>query len=277
MKSDSAGETRIHGIPVVVSIAGSDPSAGAGIQADLKTFAALGVYGMSVVSMLTAQNYREVQVIEPVSAVMLEAQFRSIFDAYQVAAVKIGMVGDLNISSLLGKLLEEYRPEHVVLDPVIRSSSGGALSRTAHPPCMLFEPLLPWIKLITPNVQEAASLLGCPPPKEESEMELLLLELERLGCQAVLLKGGHGCDPQYCHDRLRTDNQTFTFKHARIDTEHLHGTGCTLSSAIASFLAKGNSLIESVKKAIEFTQQAITLSYRIGIAPTNGPLNHFLV
>lgn len=259
----------------MVSIAGSDPSAGAGIQADLKTFAALGVYGMSIISMLTAQNYREVRLIEPVSPAMFDAQFRSVFDAYPVAAVKIGMIGDTRIIEQLALLLEEYRPPHVVFDPVLRSSSGGTLSSTDCSPQALFAPLLPWVELLTPNIPEAAALVGRPLTNQILESGALLTELSDLGCRAVLLKGGHGYDPDYCHDLLRLDNETHTFRHARINSPHLHGTGCTLSSAIASFLAKGAPLIASVEQAIAFTQMAIQSADRIGIAPVNGPLNHF--
>lgn len=262
---------------IVVSIAGSDPSAGAGIQADLKTFAALGVYGMSIISMLTAQNYRSVSAIEAVSPAMFETQFRSVFDAYPVAAVKIGMVGDVRIIEQLARLLEEYRPPHVVFDPVLRSTSGGTLSSTDAPPQTLFAPLLPWVELLTPNLPEAAALLGRTLPTHLTEAEALLTRLSQLGCRAVLLKGGHGTDPDYCHDLLRIDNETLKFRHARINTPHLHGTGCTLSSAIASFLAKGVPLNAAVERAIAFTQRAIQSADRIGIAPVNGPLNHFNV
>lgn len=271
----SNNEANQQAMPVVVSIAGSDPSAGAGIQADLKTFAALGVYGMSIISMLTAQNFRTVSAIEAVSPTMFEAQFRSVFDAYPIAAIKIGMVGDVRIIGQLTRLLEEYRPAHVVLDPVLRSTSGGTLSSTECSPLALFAPLLPWVELLTPNIPEAAALLGRPQPTQLLESEALLTELSELGCRAVLLKGGHDSDPHYCHDLLRLDNETHEFRHARINSSHLHGTGCTLSSAITGFLAKGEPLNEAVVRAIAFTQMAIQSADRIGIAPVNGPLNHF--
>lgn len=262
-------------IPIVVSIAGSDPSAGAGIQADLKTFAALGVYGMSIISMLTAQNYRSVCAIEPVSAAMFDAQFRSIFDAYAVAGIKIGMIGDARIVEQLVRLLEEYRPQHIVFDPVLRSSVGATLSDAAQVPHALFAPLLPWIDLLTPNIPEAAALLGRETPKNEDEEAALLPDLGKMGCRAVLLKGGHGSDPAYCHDRLLSGNGIHVFRHARITTPHLHGTGCTLSSAIAGFLAKGLPLPEAVEQAIAFTVRSIQGAERIAISSMNGPLNHF--
>lgn len=262
-------------IPIVVSIAGSDPSAGAGIQADLKTFAALGVYGMSIISMLTAQNYRCVRAIEPVSAVMFDAQFRSVFDAYTVTAIKIGMIGDARIIEQLVRLLEEYRPQLIVFDPVLRSSVGATLSDTAQDPHTLFAPLLPWIDVLTPNIPEAAALLGRDIPISDAEEAALLPDLGKLGCRAVLLKGGHGIDPAYCHDRLLNGNEIHAFRHSRITTPHLHGTGCTLSSAIASFLAKGLQLPEAVERAISFTLKSIQGADRIAISSINGPLNHF--
>lgn len=225
--------------------------------------------------MLTAQNYRSVRAIEPVSAAMFEAQFRSIFDAYPVASIKIGMIGDARIVEQLAGLLEEYRPQQIVFDPVLRSSVGATLSDAAQDPHKLFAPLLPWIDVLTPNISEAAALLGRAIPTCDAEEAALLPDLGKLGCRAVLLKGGHGTDPTYCHDRLLSGNEIQVFKHPRIKTPHLHGTGCTLSSAIASFLAKDLPLPEAVEQAITFTQNSIQGADRVAISSINGPLNHF--
>lgn len=260
--------------PIVVSIAGSDPSAGAGIQADLKTFAALNVYGMSIISILTAQNYREVSALEAVSPQMFEAQFRSIFDAYPVAAVKIGMIGDARIIERLATLLQQYQPENVVFDPVMRSSSGAELTASEFSARDLLAPLFPFVDLLTPNIPEACALLGRSLPSDGA-LESLSAALDQLQIKSILLKGGHGSNPDICTDVLRSADKETSYCHPRIHTPHLHGTGCTLSSAIASFLARDFKLEQAVEHAIAFTHQTIIHSGRMRIAPFNGPLCHF--
>lgn len=249
-------------IPKVLSIAGSDPSGGAGIQADLKTFAAFDVYGMAVLSALTAQNTKGVQGVYPVPAEFLEMQLHSIFADVPPAALKIGMVGDVHSITTLAALLNRYDARHIVLDPVMVSSSGDTLiSDEAIDALKTY--LIPLADVITPNIHEA-EILG------SDNVEDLL----KLGAKAVLLKGGHA-DGDTVVDVLASAGGIEHFEAPRIDTKNTHGTGCTLSAAIAAGLAKGLDLPGAVAEAKSYITGALQHADALDVGSGSGPVHHF--
>lgn len=249
-------------IAKVLTIAGSDPSGGAGIQADLKTFSALGCYGMAAITGLTAQNTTGVQGLYPVKADFLELQLRSIFDDVPPAAVKIGMVGDAHSITTLAALLNAYNVRNIVLDPVMVATSGDRLiSDEAIDAVRSY--LVPLADVITPNRAEAA-ILGSEDP----------VELLKLGARAVLLKGGADTG-ESCIDVLATRNGVEAFEAPRCDTQNTHGTGCTLSAAIAAGLAKGLDLPTAVGEAKSYVTAAIEHADILGVGHGRGPVHHF--
>ena len=256
-------------IPNVLTIAGSDPSGGAGIQADLKTFAALGCYGMSVITALTAQNTQGVHGIEPVSPQFVLNQIASIFDDIRVDAVKIGMVADPDVIAVIADALEKYAPRHVVLDPVMVATSGDALISSDAVEALKTQ-LIPLVDVITPNIPEAQKLLR----KAVLDMEGTAKDLLSLGCDAALLKGGHGSNA-VCTDVLATHERVYSYEAPRIDTENTHGTGCTLASAVAAYLAHGLSLDEAVGKAKDYITGAIKHADALDVGHGHGPVHHF--
>lgn len=248
--------------PKVLTIAGSDPSGGAGIQADLKTFSALGCYGMSVITALTAQNTTGVQGIYPVSADFLELQLRSVFDDVPPDAVKIGMVGDVEGIKVLVKIIKEYEPKNLVLDPVMVASSGDALIGKDAIDLMKTE-LIPLMDLITPNKEEAFNL-GCETSKD----------LAKLGSKASLLTGGDSKEPSAV-DVLATSMGAKAFDGRRVRTQNTHGSGCTLSAAIAAYLARGLSLQKAVGEAKSYITLAIQQADSLNVGAGAGPVHHF--
>ena len=253
----------------VLTIAGSDSCGGAGIQADLKTMSALGVYGMSVITAVTAQNTLGVQNVQEISLELIEAQIRSIFNDIQVDAVKIGMVSNPEIIKLIKKLLLEYKAKNIVLDPVMVSKSGYFL---------LKEEAQEWLKnlisitdIVTPNIPEAEILSGMK-IENEKDMKEAALKIKALGAKNVLVKGGHRCND--ANDILLFGQDFITLKGERIFTNNTHGTGCTLSSSIASFLSKGFNLKDSVMLSKEYITKAIENSFPIGHGV--GPVGHFI-
>lgn len=261
-------------VPTALTIAGSDPSGGAGIQADLKTFSALGVYGMSVVTALTAQNTNGVQASFAIPPAFITAQLESIFEVMHVGAVKIGMLANTEIIQVVADALTKHQPRHVVLDPVMISKSGHALLAPEAIE-ILRTKLLPLASLITPNLPEAAVLLDTVKPTCEAEMQEAAYALQSLGARNVLIKGGH-LSSQNVPDLLAV-SKLHTFTAARITTQHTHGTGCTLSSAIAAYLARGHSLPEAVRKAKEYVYAAIQNNKELQHIHTGavGPIHHF--
>lgn len=223
-------------IPNILSIAGTDPTGGAGIQADLKTFGALGTYGMAVVTAIVAQNTRAVTQVAAQPPALVAAQLDAVFDDVRVDAVKIGMVADADIATVIVERLARHRPPFVVFDPVMAASTKGALMNESQLDDIR-RLLLPRVTLLTPNLREAGRLLGQPAPVDEAGMRACLPALHALGVKNVLLKGGH-LDGGEAVDLLSTPDGVVRLASPRIETRHGHGTGCTLSSAIAALWAR---------------------------------------
>jgi hydroxymethylpyrimidine/phosphomethylpyrimidine kinase len=260
-------------IPVALTIAGSDSSGGAGIQADLKTFAALGVYGASVITALTAQNTRGVTGIHQVPAEFVTAQMDAVFTDLDVRAVKIGMVAQLAAIDAIVAGLARWSPGHVVLDPVMVATSGARLL-AAEAVAALRTRLIPRASLITPNLPEAAALLDEPVAVDEAGIESQGRRLLAMGCPAVLIKGGHGQGAESI-DYLIRANGTLALAAPRIATRNTHGTGCSLSSAIAAFLARGEDTETAVRNAKAWVNAAIAAADRLGVGHGHGPIHHF--
>lgn len=260
-------------IPVALTIAGSDSSGGAGIQADLKTFAALGVYGASVITALTAQNTSGVSGIHPVPADFVTAQLDAVFGDLDVRAVKIGMAAQLATIEAIAAALTRWSPRHVVLDPVMVATSGDRLLPTESI-AALRSKLIPRASLITPNLPEAAALLEEPVAAGEAAIESQGRRLMAMGCPAVLIKGGHG-EGSESIDYLFTGNGVIALSAPRIATKNTHGTGCSLSSAIAAGLAKGEDLETAVRHAKAWVSAAIAAADRLGVGHGHGPIHHF--
>jgi len=259
--------------PVALTIAGSDSGGGAGIQADLKAMASFGVYGTSVLTAVTAQNTVAVTAVQEIGPGVVEAQIAAVLDDFDVKAVKVGMLASSRIVRAVAKGLAEYRGT-VVLDPVMVAKSGDSLLRD-DAVAALADELLPQATILTPNLPEAARLLAREPadaiPERTEQGEALL----RLGPSAVLMKGGHAAGPE-CHDVLvMRGAQPQVFTSARIDTRHTHGTGCTLSSAIAASLARGHPLPAAVEAAHTYLHHAIRAADRLDLGSGHGPVHHF--
>ncbi|MET0706490.1 MAG: bifunctional hydroxymethylpyrimidine kinase/phosphomethylpyrimidine kinase [Tardiphaga sp.] len=259
--------------PIALTIAGSDSSGGAGIQADLKTFAACGVYGASVITALTAQNTRGVTGVHPVPAEFVTAQLDAVFDDLAVGAVKIGMVAQRDVIAAIVTGLTRWKPKHVVLDPVMVATSGD---RLLLPDAIeaLRSTLVPLADIITPNLPEAAALLDEAIATSEAEIEAQGRRLLALGCRAVLIKGGHGHGTESI-DYLVTQARVVALPALRVATQNTHGTGCTLSSAIAAALAKGDDMETAVRFAKAYVTAAIAAANRFAVGHGHGPVHHF--
>jgi hydroxymethylpyrimidine/phosphomethylpyrimidine kinase len=259
--------------PVALTIAGSDSSGGAGIQADLKSFAALGVYGASVITALTAQNTKGVTGIHQIPSDFVTAQIDAVFSDLDIGAVKTGMVADLQVIGAIAAGLAKWRPRPVVVDPVMVATSGDRLL-AADAVDALRKLLIPRALVITPNLPEAAALVGASPARNEKEMEIQARELLALGARNVLIKGGHGTSDESV-DLLIGQGDVVRLSAKRIETKNLHGTGCTLSSAIAAGLAKGLDLKEACRHAKAYVTGAIAAAAMLKIGHGHGPLHHF--
>jgi hydroxymethylpyrimidine/phosphomethylpyrimidine kinase len=260
-------------MPIALTIAGSDSSAGAGIQADLKTFAAFGVYGASVITALTAQNTNGVSGIHLVPADFVTAQIDAVFSDLEVKAVKIGMVAQLATIDAIVAGLKRWSPAHVVLDPVMVATSGDRLL-AADAVERLRTELIPLASLLTPNLPEAAVLLDEEVAASEAAIEGQGKRLLELGCRAVLIKGGHGQGSEST-DYLFGGNGIIPLSAPRIATKNTHGTGCSLSSAIAAGLAKGDDMETAVRHAKAWVSAAIAAADRLGVGHGHGPIHHF--
>ncbi|MBS0531778.1 MAG: bifunctional hydroxymethylpyrimidine kinase/phosphomethylpyrimidine kinase [Proteobacteria bacterium] len=260
-------------IPIALTIAGSDSSGGAGIQADLKTFAALGVYGASVITALTAQNTRGVTGIHPVPADFVTAQIDAVFGDLDIKAVKIGMVAEVAVIEAIVSALARWSPAHVVLDPVMVATSGDRLL-AADAVEALRHKLIPRAQLITPNLPEAAALLDEPIAESESDIARQGQRLLALGCAGVLIKGGHGQGAESI-DYLVTRDGVKPLAAPRIATTNTHGTGCSLSSAVAAGLAKGDNMDTAVRSAKAYITAAIAAADRLDVGHGHGPIHHF--
>jgi hydroxymethylpyrimidine/phosphomethylpyrimidine kinase len=259
--------------PIAVTIAGSDSGAGAGIQADLKTFAALGVYGATVITALTAQNTRGVAAIHDVPAAFVGAQIDAVFSDLAVGAVKIGMLARASVVAAVAAGLERWSAANVVLDPVILASSGERLLALDAIEALRRD-LIPRARVVTPNLPEAAALLDAKPAESEDEIEAQAKRILALGAKAVLIKGGHGSGAEST-DLLFDGGAVIRYSARRIATRNTHGTGCTLSSAIAAGLAKGHDLATAVSEAKDFVTAAIAAADRLAVGRGHGPLHHF--
>jgi len=259
--------------PVALTIAGSDPSGGAGIQADLKTFAAFGVYGASVITALTAQNTRGVFGVFDVPSDIVTSQIDVIFDDLGVGAVKIGMLGRLAVVEAVVAALKRRPPMPVVLDPVMVATSGDPLL-VADAVEALRTKLIPLASLITPNLPEAAALLNEPVTYDEAGIEKQGRQLLAMGCPAVLIKGGHGQGAESI-DYLIDARRTVRLPAPRVTTANTHGTGCSLSSAIAAGLAKGDELETAVRTGKAWISAAIAAADRFSVGHGHGPVHHF--
>lgn len=260
-------------LPVALTIAGSDSSGGAGIQADLKTFAAFGVYGASAITALTAQNTRGVRGIHPVPPAFVTAQIDAVFDDLDVKAVKIGMLAKRATIEALAASLSRWKPGFIVLDPVMVATSGDRLLST-DAVSVLRERLIPKATLITPNLPEAAALLGEAVASDEATIRSQGKKLLATGARAVLIKGGHGQGAESI-DYLLIGSSVIALPAPRIATVNTHGTGCSLSSAIAAGLAKGEALEQAVRAAKTWISAAIAAADGLGIGHGHGPIHHF--
>jgi len=258
---------------IAVTIAGSDSGGGAGIQADLKTFSARGVYGASVLTALTAQNTLGVTAIHDVPADFVAAEIDAVFSDLAVNAVKIGMLSQPAVIAAVAAGLDRYHQANVVLDPVMVAASGDPLI-VAAAVAVLRDLLLPRARLITPNLPEAARLLGEPVAAGRAAVERQAARLIERGARGVLIKGGHGGGPESA-DFLLTPAGERWFTAPRIATKNTHGTGCTLSSAIAAELAKGAELEAAVASAKDFVTAAIARADELAIGRGRGPVHHF--
>jgi hydroxymethylpyrimidine/phosphomethylpyrimidine kinase len=259
--------------PIAVTIAGSDSGGGAGIQADLKTFSALGVYGASVITALTAQNTRGVAAIHEVPPAFVAQQIDAVFSDLAVGAVKIGMLANAATIEAVAAGLDRYEQRNVVLDPVMIAASGD---RLIAPEAIetLRRVLVPRALVITPNLPEAAALLDCDVASSEADMRRQAERLRAAGARAVLIKGGHGKGPESV-DMFVDEAAELRLPAPRIATANTHGTGCTLSAGIAAGLAKGVVLAQAVADAKAYVTLAIAAADRLAIGAGHGPVHHF--
>lgn len=258
--------------PRVLSIAGSDSGGGAGIQADLKTIAALGCYGMTAITALTAQNTQGVRAIHAVPLQMLADQIDAVVEDIGVDAVKIGMLHSAETVRTVAAAIERHALRSIVLDPVMIATSGAVLiDREAV--SVLVRDLFPKALVVTPNLDEASLLVGRP-LDSEAAMEAAALQLLGMGAQAVLLKGGHLAGETVSDLLVTRGGQAHWMRAARIPTPNTHGTGCTLSSAIASHLALGSPLAQAVELAREYVRGALQAGAEVRTGAGSGPLNH---
>jgi hydroxymethylpyrimidine/phosphomethylpyrimidine kinase len=258
---------------IAVTIAGSDSGGGAGIQADLKTFSALGVYGASVIAALTAQNTRGVTGIHDVPPSFVTAQIDAVFSDLAVNAVKIGMLSHPDVIAAVADGLDKYKQKKVVLDPVMVAASGDRLL-APEAIDVLRTVLIPKAMVITPNLPEAAALLETAMAQTESEMQEQGEKLLALGAKTVLMKGGHAPGAESV-DLLIEPTAVARLVAERIDTRNTHGTGCTLSSAVAAGLAKGLPLAQAVRDGKAYITAAIKASDQLKIGHGHGPVHHF--
>jgi hydroxymethylpyrimidine/phosphomethylpyrimidine kinase len=274
---------------IALTIAGSDSGGGAGIQADIKTFSAMGVYAASVIAAVTAQNTRGVSAIHDIPPDIVAAQIDAVFSDLAVGAVKIGMLSQTATIRVVADALARHRAQNVVLDPVMVASTGARLI-AEDAIAALRETLLPQARVVTPNLPEAAALLDCAVAATEAEMQAQAERLLALGPGAVLIKGGHGSgaesvDLLLCRgeaylasavaDARLAPTHITRFAAPRIATRHTHGTGCTLSSAIAAGLAKGLPLAEAVRLAKAYVTAAIAAADTLAVGHGIGPVHHF--
>lgn len=255
-----------------LTIAGSDSCGGAGVQADIKTMTALGVYAASVITSVTSQNTKGVYAVEPIRAEAVESQMDAVFDDIVVDAVKIGMLGNAGIVKAVASCLSKYKPHNIVLDPVMVSTSGHALIDN-EAISELVGRLLPMATLVTPNIPEAEWLSGIN-INNADDIDRAAMAISKLGCRAILIKGGH-LEGTEKTDRLYVSGKLVaTYRNRSLETRNTHGTGCTLSSAIAALLARGETLTAAVRHAVEYLHGAISKGKGINQGAGHGPVCH---
>ncbi|MEN9889675.1 MAG: bifunctional hydroxymethylpyrimidine kinase/phosphomethylpyrimidine kinase [Pseudomonadota bacterium] len=264
--------TLTHRYPRVLSIAGSDSGGGAGIQADLKAFAALGCYGMTAITALTAQNTTGVRAIHAVPPSMLRDQIDAVVEDIGVDAVKIGMLHAPDIVQVVAEAVDRHQLTQVVLDPVMIATSGAVLIENAAVQALV-QQLFPRALLITPNLDEAGFLVGRS-LHNQSDMQEAAAQLLAMGARAVLLKGGHLAGEQVCDLFAAQSGESFWLRAPRIASANTHGTGCTLSSAIAAHLALGQDLKTALHSAHAYVRQALQAGAQVRTGAGSGPLNH---
>jgi hydroxymethylpyrimidine/phosphomethylpyrimidine kinase len=257
----------------VLSIAGSDPSGGAGIQADLKAVSARGCYGMAALTALTAQNTTGVSAVLPLDPAFVAEQIRMVFADVRVDAVKIGMIANAGIAHAVAEALKPHRGIPIVLDPVMIAKGGASLLDPDAVEILKTE-LLPLATLLTPNLPEAAALLGDPEASDRRIMESQAVRLTALGPRAVLVKGGH-LDGDGSPDILVAEGHVTWFEAKRIETRNTHGTGCSLSSALAAEVAKGADLRQAVMEAKAWLAEAVRRASALTVGSGHGPVHHF--
>jgi hydroxymethylpyrimidine/phosphomethylpyrimidine kinase len=256
-----------------LSIAGSDPSGGAGIQADLKVFSAHNIYGMAAITALTAQNTTGVSAIKTLSADFVAEQIKVVFADIRVDAVKIGMIANTEIAEAVASTLDEVQAKNIVLDPVMFAKGGAPLLAEEAMGCMR-DVLVPLADILTPNLPEAAALLGGPEARNREDMLCQAKALLRLGAGNIYLKGGHFTSDE-SPDLLLTSTSEHWLESKRIYTKNTHGTGCSLSASIAANKAGGVSEIDAAKAAKRYITKAIAGANRLQVGNGHGPICHF--
>lgn len=259
--------------PTVLTVAGSDSSGGAGIQADLKTLSALGVYGASVITAITAQNTLGVRGIQPVSPEIIRAQMEAVFDDITIDAVKTGMLHSKEAVNILAEIIDRYSPRYIITDPVMISTSGSILMEQ-HAITAVIEKLFPRATLVTPNISEAEHLSGIT-IGSVTDMEKAAMKLLSMGCKAVLMKGGHLKSDKMTDILFDSENEPLFLSNPTVSSRNTHGTGCTLSSAIAAYLALGNGIRDAVSLAKNYISNALNAGVDVQTGHGHGPMNHF--
>lgn len=260
--------------PIVLTIAGSDSGGGAGIQADIKAISATGSYACSAITAITAQNTLGVSAIFPIPLEHIEKQLDAIFTDLNVVTVKVGMLADCDTIKLVAQKIKQYTPSFLVVDPVMVATSGDLLLKASSIDTLKSE-LLHLADLITPNLPEAAALTGFAVPTDDITMKTMIDKLRQLNVKTVLLKGGHLEEDKNSTDYLIFSDHLEVLSSPRIHTRNTHGTGCTLSSAIASYLAQGNDLLHAVQLGKKYISHAIEYADELQIGSGHGPVNHF--
>ncbi len=266
-------ENAAQSLPIALTIAGSDSSGGAGIQADLKTFTVLGVYGASVVTALTAQSTRGVDAVLAVPPSFVAQQIATVAGDLQVSAVKTGMLNDLETVRAVVEALKRHGLRPLVVDPVMVATSGDLLLHDSAVAAVRGE-LAPLATLLTPNLHEAARLLDCAPATDEAGMAAQARALLELGCKAVVVKGGHGAGAEAVDIFIERGGDPVRLALPRIDTSNTHGTGCTFSAAVTAYLARGETLATAVAAAKVFVHGALEAGAALRIGAGCGPVDH---
>lgn len=258
----------------VLSIAGSDSCGGAGVQADIKTISALGLYACSCITAITAQNTQEVKAVQATNADILSSQIDAVLEDFEIKAIKTGMIyTPENVLAIKESLMKNQYKNPLVLDPVLIATSGGKLAKEELLPCMERE-LFPIATLITPNLKEAEAIVGFKVEDSEGMQRAGAYIIEQFGAKNVLIKGGHLNGNEMIDVLVKEDGDVKMFSNEKIETSNTHGTGCTLSSAIACYLAMNIDITVSVLNAKRYVSEAIYSAKNLELGKGNGSLNH---